>query len=259
VLTWLSRDGWPATVDASPKWSVSGLAQPLSQPFRDTTCNELCIPGMRYRDEWFLCEANLCRFAMQASSTACLEALLDAGCRSDWMCPMAALEGREPHLALAAERGCACDARTMYVAARACNLDMLRAAHRQATLQAGPHCGGNMRDCFKENVVVRCIDAAAQGGSVECLGVLLDWFKSDWSENEFEIASSYAAEAAAGAGHVSCLQELTRYASSCFVLLELSACSCNSVALSSWMVWWNASRSAMLVLSTMNDIDHVLV
>jgi hypothetical protein len=97
-------------------------------------CDELHILGMDFSDEWFLAEINLCRFALQTSNTACLEALLDAGCRSEWMCPMAALEGREAHLALAAGRGCCCDGRTLYVAAGTGNLSMLRAAHRHATV-----------------------------------------------------------------------------------------------------------------------------
>jgi hypothetical protein len=30
VLKWLFRDGWPASVDATHKYSLSGLAQPLA-------------------------------------------------------------------------------------------------------------------------------------------------------------------------------------------------------------------------------------
>jgi hypothetical protein len=165
VLKWLFRDGWPASVDATSEFSLSGLARPLEP------CNmeELYIPCMRYRDEWFLAEVNLCRFALRSPNTACLEALLDAGCRSEWMCPMAVLEGGEAHLALAASRGCCCDARTLYVAARAGNLSMLRAAHRNAT-----DAKGLFDDFF---VVHDCIHAAVKGGSEDCLCALLDWFQ----------------------------------------------------------------------------------
>jgi Ankyrin repeats (many copies) len=193
ALKWLFRDGWPASVDATSKHSLSGLAQPRE----GRSMEELYILGMNYRDEWFLAEVNLCRFALQTPDTACLEALLDAGCRSEWMCPMAALEGREAHLALAATRGYCCDARTLYVAAKAGNLTMLWAAHGNATVAM------SLLDKATRDIVSGCLSAAAEAGSVECLRALLDWFECDryfWS----------AMVAAIRAGHLDCLQELAR-------------------------------------------------
>jgi hypothetical protein len=110
VLSWLVNCcRWPSSVDATSEFSFSGLAQ-LPEGGK---LGELDIPRMQYKDEWFLAEVNLWRFALQNPDTACLEALLDAGCRSEWVCPLAAVEGREGHLALAVRRGCCCDERTI--------------------------------------------------------------------------------------------------------------------------------------------------
>jgi hypothetical protein len=193
VLKWLFRDGWPASVDATSAYSLSGLANPLEL----CKLKELCLVQMRYQDEWFLAEVNLCRFALRTPDTACLEALLDAGCRSDWMCPMAALEGREAHLHLAASRGCCCDARTLYFAAKAGNLSMLRAAWRHAADAMGP------LDQGPRAMAIQCISVACEGGSVECLHALLDWFVSD---RYFH----YANIAAVRGGQLDCLKELMR-------------------------------------------------
>jgi hypothetical protein len=200
VLTWLFRDGWPASVDATSEYSLSGLAQHLDR----CKVQGLYIPGMDYRDEWFLAEVNLCRFALQTPNTACLEALLDAGCRSEWMCPMAALEGREAHLALAAGRGCCCDARTLYVAAKACNLSMLlRVAKRHATIAKSL-----LYQC-EYGITTVCLQAAAEVGGIECLRALLDCSK-DWSESELYWLLRAANAAAVRAGLVDWLPELTR-------------------------------------------------
>jgi hypothetical protein len=82
-------------------------------------------------------ELDLYRQAMRNPTSACLEALLEAGCRSVWICRLAAQEGKPAFLALAASWGCPCDAVALRIAARAGNLPLLKAVHRAALLPNG--------------------------------------------------------------------------------------------------------------------------
>lgn len=211
VLQWLFcgrwQPGWPGWgMAVFFEWSTPNGSIYGPQPHPDILYlidKELSIPGMGDPCTWFFPEVTLCRFAMQNESTTCLKALLEVGCLSDWMCPLAALEGREEHLALAAARGCTCDGRTMFVAARACNLRLLQATYQHANVQAGLHWGGNVRKWLTDGMVNFCIRQAVLGGSAECMGALLDWFNLPWAYRD-------AASCAGRSGQLGCLKELTR-------------------------------------------------
>lgn len=184
-----------------PSGKVSGLAQ---LPPDGSSCDELFIPGMHYDDTWFI-EVNMCRYALRNSSNASLKTRLKAGCRSKWLCPLAALERREDCLALAATKyGCVCDAHAINVAAYTCDLSMLHAAHKHASLQWG----GAPPDLYERHTLDKSIEIVAGKGSAECLGALLDWLHSEASANA-------AAQRAAEAGHLNCLEELKRWARFC--------------------------------------------
>lgn len=200
VLSWLFSAGWPDLIDAAVPWYLSDLAKPRGKG----NWEDLYIPGMPYKEGWFLPEVKLYRYAMKHPDTACLEALLNAGCRSDWLCPIAALEGRERHLACAAARGAVCDARAMYPAAARGYLGVLQAAHQHATIKAGVPFGSSLTEWCGRDKVRCCLEAAAQNGHADCLGSLLTWFPDDslWEPASF---------AAARAGHIHCLAELRRY------------------------------------------------
>lgn len=90
---------------------------------------------------------------------------------SQWLCPLAAWEGQERNLVLAAKSGCACSASTLYAAASRGSLGVLEAAHRQAIIQ-GRHC--RLQDGAQMRKLHKCLEAAAgKGGGVDCLMALL--------------------------------------------------------------------------------------
>jgi hypothetical protein len=190
VLTWLFGNDmalWPSVVDAKPAHSLSGLAQPLEWSQEE----KLHLPYID-RHDWYHVEVNLCHFAVINPSTACLKALLKAGCRSLWICLLAAREGREEHFALAVQHRCSCDPATLYFAAKGGNVNVLQAAQRHAKVAL---------ILFNHDCV---ITAAAKGGRLECLRALLDSFGSE------ERCLLPAARAAVEGGHLDCVQELVR-------------------------------------------------
>lgn len=204
VLRWLFRGGWPASVDASPDWLLTDLARlPLGWGSRD----EFYIPGMSYGGGWLI-EVNLCRYAMRDPSTNCLKALLDVGCRSDWMCPLAALEGCEERLALVVEHECTCDVKAIYVAARGCSLRMLEAACWHFINQASRDWAEFLCNSCGRRTLDKSIEVVAKKGSAACLEALLSWF--------YPVAFAHleamqaAARGAAERGHVDCLEVLQR-------------------------------------------------
>lgn len=135
VLAWLFADGWPARIDDRPPWHVHDVVLPTDADLK--LMSSLHIPGTQKLR--ILPDVKLYCAATRTPETACLEVLLDAGCRSEWICPLAAREGRSEPLVLAAERGCLCDDRTLHEAARKGHLLALQTADRYATVTAPAH------------------------------------------------------------------------------------------------------------------------
>eukprot|EP00884_Botryococcus_braunii_P002185 jgi/Botrbrau1/11968/Bobra.0115s0004.1 len=101
VLSWLFSSGWP-DIEAIFPWDMRDL---LEQHMDLMTA----FPELHVDSEPFCLEYKLYCCAVQQATTSCLEALLDAGCRSEWICRIAAREGKADFLALAAKQGCPCD------------------------------------------------------------------------------------------------------------------------------------------------------
>eukprot|EP00884_Botryococcus_braunii_P005287 jgi/Botrbrau1/1475/Bobra.178_3s0031.1 len=94
TLSWLFASGWPSSIDAALSWQTRDtvdLHQVMERRTlveKDRLISEVC-KGERP----FLLELDLYRHAMRKATPECLEALLEAGCRSVWICRLAALEG----------------------------------------------------------------------------------------------------------------------------------------------------------------------
>jgi hypothetical protein len=102
VLTWIFSSGWPSRVDELP-WHLLDL---------DDEC-EVDLPehvvGDNYPPAPGRLESRLYHHALHNSSASCLNALLAVGCRSPWICPLAACHQKKYFLFLAAKNGCRCD------------------------------------------------------------------------------------------------------------------------------------------------------
>jgi hypothetical protein len=125
VLSWLFASGWPAEIDAYIPWHLWDLVKP--EHWDDSKLPYVkVIRGLLPEERLFLPELELCRYAMRNPEPACLEALLNSGCRSRWMYVMAALEGRGDRLDLAAEQGCQLDFLSLVLAAQEGHLPILQ-------------------------------------------------------------------------------------------------------------------------------------
>eukprot|EP00884_Botryococcus_braunii_P013442 jgi/Botrbrau1/22099/Bobra.0206s0025.1 len=143
---------------------------------RDVTKEDWPLPDSSSPDEelrkQFMPELDLYRQAVRNSTSACLEALLEAV----WICRLAAQEGKSAFLALAALWGCPCDAIAMGIAARAGNLPLLMAVHFAGCLPKGFLRHGLRRSDLYE--IRAAITDAMKGGHAACLAALLEWFKN---------------------------------------------------------------------------------
>lgn len=154
-------------------------------------------------------EVELYSHAMRAPE--CLEALLEAGARSAWICRAAALEGRADLLAMAVQNGCPCDPKCLFIAAREGQLAVL-----EKVLDMGPdllikHAEGVFPRAVgqawtMETLVGRAGFEAACKGQAACLDVLLR------RDHGILIQLREVGHAAAWAGSLDCLQLLRRYA-----------------------------------------------
>eukprot|EP00884_Botryococcus_braunii_P010031 jgi/Botrbrau1/19029/Bobra.0100s0057.1 len=123
----------------------------------------------------FPLEAKLYRSAVQNLDPNCLVVLLDAGCRSPVICEIAAQEGKEALLVLAALRGCPCSFQAMEIAARLRNPSLVRAACKLAVAFNDPFwsCWTQKERRLKVRqdlkLVLLSIDAAATRGDTGCL------------------------------------------------------------------------------------------
>eukprot|EP00884_Botryococcus_braunii_P003053 jgi/Botrbrau1/12749/Bobra.67_1s0108.1 len=209
TLSWLFASGWPSSIDAALTWQTRDtvdlhqLMERRSLVGKDQLISEVtqeCLDS----EEPLLLELDLYRYAMREATPECLEALLEAGCRSEWICRLAALEGNAAFLTLAADRGCPCDLITLKLAARSGDILLLMAAHSAALLSSedlGSGVGGLGEASCKH--ISQAADLAASEGHAECLEALLGWFgKSAVSD---KLAASIASR-----GDLNCLQTLHR-------------------------------------------------
>ena len=86
----------------------------------DGPCPRLSCPEHELRNQC-MPALDVYRQAVRNPMPACLEALLEARCRSVWICRLAAQEGKPAFLSLAASQGCPCDVVTLGIAAKAGN------------------------------------------------------------------------------------------------------------------------------------------
>jgi hypothetical protein len=100
---------------------------PLCRACRCRACGGLSTDHLG-----FLPEVLLYLSAVRNPSSACLEVLLQAGCRSEVLCSAAIHVGRPDLLVLANDRGCPCILDDLPVAAEKGNLALLEAVHHRA-------------------------------------------------------------------------------------------------------------------------------
>eukprot|EP00884_Botryococcus_braunii_P004967 jgi/Botrbrau1/14471/Bobra.0014s0109.1 len=193
VLQWLLSKGWPAVIDAAVVWHLRDIVQPV--PLCTGTWETLDIPDMPEGDGIFLPEVQLYLYAIRNPTSACLEVLLRAGCWSEWLCPLAAKEGRREYLELAAKFGCPCDGRSLFVAAERGDLEVLRAVCLHADM---PTCIRMMRKSVR-----KATEISVAKGHLSCFEAL--YHKYEECLNLFTLA-----QAAASKGQLECLQFITR-------------------------------------------------
>jgi hypothetical protein len=99
VLAWLFSSAWPPPPDAALSCHTEDLWD-VQEDFA------AAFPFLDFDREPLPLEYKLYCCAVKQPTSACLEAVLEAGCRSAWLCRIAAREGKADFLALAAKRGC---------------------------------------------------------------------------------------------------------------------------------------------------------
>jgi hypothetical protein len=199
VLSWLFAPGWPAEINAYVPRHLPDLVKPEHWDAQKVSCME-DIKGTPPQERVFVPELLLCRYAMQNPDPACLVALLNSGCRSKWICDMAALEGREDFWDLAAEHGCPFDLRSWVLAAREGQLPILRCLLRLGLSSAGP---ARNRPEVLEMLQISAM-AAAEAGHADCLEALLRWNTGFLDLESLSVAAMER-------GHIPCLQVLLGY------------------------------------------------
>eukprot|EP00884_Botryococcus_braunii_P021783 jgi/Botrbrau1/8289/Bobra.0251s0018.2 len=154
------------------------------------------FPGLIIDTEPFVLEYQLYCCAVQQQTPSCLEALLDAGCCSEWICRIAAREGKADFLTLAAKRGCPCDWWVWEIAASTGN-------HAVLELRASD---GATRSIANEayhwdlgQFIGHLAGLAASHGHWECLQILERAGCTCWLD---------AAMNAAHSGHLECLRNI---------------------------------------------------
>eukprot|EP00884_Botryococcus_braunii_P008602 jgi/Botrbrau1/17743/Bobra.0127s0008.1 len=187
VLAWLFPSEWPS-IEAMCRWDT----QDLWEQHRDFAA---AFPALMTDFEPFCLEYKLYCCAVQQPTPSCLEALLDAGCRSRWICRIAAREGKADFLALAAKRGCPCDLDVWKFAASS-------GQHAVLEVLAFDHAiCRDLKELFKKRgyFLEDLHDLAAANGQWECLQIL---------ERAGYLDMSLAAVPAACAGQLQILRNI---------------------------------------------------
>eukprot|EP00884_Botryococcus_braunii_P021882 jgi/Botrbrau1/8378/Bobra.0237s0001.1 len=178
MLSWLFESGWPADFDAVLSWHMGDVVKSrdlIGEGWPVKARGSCTVEDMdRELRTQFVPELDLYRQAMRNPTPACLEALLKAGCRSVWVCCLAAQEQKPAFLTLAAKWGCPCDLTALCLAA---NLPLLKAVHSEVSLSNGFLSPGtaDLSD-YAAMCIVRAARAATRRGDAPCLAALLKWF-----------------------------------------------------------------------------------
>eukprot|EP00884_Botryococcus_braunii_P005810 jgi/Botrbrau1/1522/Bobra.0107s0010.1 len=204
TLSWLFASGWPSSIDAALTWQTRDTVD-LREVMewsdlveKDSLLSEVCD-----LKNSFLLELDLYRCAMRKATPECLEALLEAGCRSVWICRLAALEGNAAFLALAANRGCPCDLTALKFAAGSGDLSLLEAAHSALLLPNGAlHSSKEELNKAVSLDISRAAWLAVSRGHAACLKALLGRF-GKW-------VTCWVSFSTADSGDLNCLQTLHR-------------------------------------------------
>eukprot|EP00884_Botryococcus_braunii_P007213 jgi/Botrbrau1/16493/Bobra.0142s0087.1 len=194
VLASLFSSGWSKLRGMFP-----GHMQDLWEQPEDF---EKAFPGLMIREPFCLAYKLYCS-VLQQSTPSCLEALLDAGCRSAWICRIAAREGKADFLALAAKRGCPCDSWVWEFAASTGKLAVLELLASDCAMRIIAYKVGVDHDGISDYacMMVRLTGFAASHGQWECLQILERAGCTRWRN---------AAESAARTGQFQCLRNLVQ-------------------------------------------------
>eukprot|EP00884_Botryococcus_braunii_P011703 jgi/Botrbrau1/20533/Bobra.145_2s0082.1 len=189
VLAWLFSSGWPSDFDAI----FPVHTQDLWEQHEDFAT---AFPALETDTEPFCLEYKLYCCAVQQPTPSCLEALLNAGYRSEWICRIAAREGKADFLLLAAQQGCPCDWWVWEFAASTGKHAVL-----ELLASDNPTCRILNKDCKMKSVCpwLKLPVVAASKGQWECLQILI-------SAGHTDVVA--AAEGAARAGQLQILQNL---------------------------------------------------
>eukprot|EP00884_Botryococcus_braunii_P000241 jgi/Botrbrau1/10217/Bobra.0362s0007.1 len=200
--------GWPAAIDADSPWTLPHVWNDWEGKERIWAILGDLPRNRAHADRPSFLELELLHTAVQCTAPTCLEALLDAGCRSPWICNLAVIERKESFLRLAADRGCPCEVRAVYFAARSGSLPILKVVYSLARVASGAALRGfslKRDDGALTWLLNRSAVAAAGGGHAECLEALLTWFGKCGVD-----AKRHVCEAAASRCHLECLKVLQR-------------------------------------------------
>eukprot|EP00884_Botryococcus_braunii_P016745 jgi/Botrbrau1/3754/Bobra.0363s0031.1 len=199
VLKWIFAGGWPPLGDAVPPWNKRTKQD---WKFSDADLGRpedgLRLPNVVVSQYEYL----LYRCAVRCHTPACLEVLLDAGCRSELLCVIAADAGNLERLQLATSRECPCGLWAMWAAARAGSHSCLQLAWDKWRQSEGAL---EQQGDVKINILCIVHKAALQGHA-KCLELLWEWFGAKYAV-DFE---QFAVAGAAHAGHIKCLQAMHR-------------------------------------------------
>eukprot|EP00884_Botryococcus_braunii_P011704 jgi/Botrbrau1/20534/Bobra.145_2s0083.1 len=162
VLAWLFSSEWPSDFDAI----FPVHTQDLWEQHEDYAT---AFPELETDTEPFCLEYKLYCCAVQQPMPSCLEALINAGCRSEWICRIAAREGKADFLVLAAQRGCPCDWWVWEFAASTGKHAVL-----ELLASDNPTCRILNEDCMMKSAYkwLKLPDVAASKGQWECLQIL---------------------------------------------------------------------------------------
>eukprot|EP00884_Botryococcus_braunii_P008462 jgi/Botrbrau1/17617/Bobra.0166s0053.1 len=136
VIAWLFPSGWPLKLLEIFSWDTQDLLE-QHEDFAKA------FPDLKLDREPLFFEYKLCCSAVQQATTSCLDALIDVGCRSAWLCRIAAREGKASFLALAAKRGCPCDFWVWEFAIRTSNHAMLKLLETDKAMRSIARMGHN--------------------------------------------------------------------------------------------------------------------
>eukprot|EP00884_Botryococcus_braunii_P003816 jgi/Botrbrau1/13435/Bobra.0082s0039.1 len=176
VLAWIFSSGWPSNIKAIWCWHTRDLweqHEDLKKAF----------PGLKIDTEPFVLEYKLYCCAVQQPTPSCLTALLDAGCRSEWICR------------IAAKRGCPCDLWVWEFAASTGNHAVLELLESSTAMRRLANRVSDRGQFSME----RLTRIAAANGHWECLQILKRAGCKKWSR---------AAEGAALSGQLQIVQNL---------------------------------------------------